>query len=76
MGWNRKDAVGETLDIGDKVVYFRDKSGYNRGEGYDLGSTGFVSSLERPEYEFNGSVKVHLEDGRHTWMCHQDLLKI
>lgn len=76
MGWDGKDAVGETLDIGDKVVYFRDKSGYNRGEGYDLGSVGVVCLLEDSDYDGLGSVEVDLEDGRQTWMCHQDLMKI
>lgn len=76
MGWNRKDAVGETLEIGDKVVYFRDKSGYNRGEGYDLGSVGVVYLLEDSDYEGQGSVKVELDYDRKPWMCHQDLLKI
>lgn len=76
MGWNRKDAVGETLEIGDKVVYFRDKSGYNRGDGYDLGSVGVVCLLEDSGYEGQGSVKVELDYVRKPWMCHQDLLKV
>ena len=76
MGWNRKDAVGETLEIGDKVVYFRDKSGYNRGEGYDLGSVGVVCHLEVPRYDGLGSVQVDLDYDRKPWMCHQDLLKV
>lgn len=76
MGWGRKDAVGEILNVGDKVVYFRDKSGYNRGEGFEFGSTGYVSSVERDEYDGRGSVCVQLEDGQRPWMCHEDLMKI
>lgn len=76
MGWGGKDAVGEILNVGDKVVYFRDKSGYNRGEGYDLGSVGVVYLLVDSDYEGQGSVWVEIDYGRKTWMCHQDLLKI
>ena len=76
MGWSGKDAVGEILNVGDKVVYFRDKSLYNRGEGIEFGSTGYVSSLERDSYDGRGSVRVDLEAGFNTWMCHIDLMKV
>lgn len=77
MGWDKKDAVGEPLELGDEVVYFRDKSRYNVDEGFDLGFTGTIVSLEGTDYWGRGTVLVGYDNGAsHVWMCHEDLMKI
>ena len=77
MGWDCKDAVGETLEVGDEVVYFRDKSRYNTGEGFDLGFVGTIQKLEGTDYYGEGTVLLVYDNGSsNVWMCHEDLMKI
>lgn len=69
-----KDAVGEEIEAGDRVVYFRDQSGFNTGEA-PLGSVMAVIDTERHEYYGDASVLVEYE-GRVDWFCHRDLMKV
>lgn len=69
-----KDAVGEEIDAGDRVVYFRDQSGFNTGEA-PLGTVMKVTRVERIGYEADASVLVEY-DGNLKWFCHRDLMKV
>lgn len=69
-----KDAVGEEIDAGDRVVYFRDQSGFNTGE-IPLGTVLKVAGIERMGYEADASVLVEC-DGNSAWFCHRDLMKV
>lgn len=69
-----KDAVGEEIDAGDRVVYFRDQSGFNTGE-IPLGTVLKVTRIERIGYEADASVLVEC-DGNLEWFCHRDLMKV
>ena len=69
-----KDAVGEEIEAGDRVVYFRDQSGFNTGE-VPLGTVMRVLRTERIEYDGDANVFVE-HKGRLDWFCHRDLMKV
>ena len=68
------DAVGNSICDGDKVVYFREKSGI-KVRGASLGDVFLVCGVEHSGYIGRATVLVH-HDGDTTWLCHEDLMVI
>lgn len=74
MGWDQKDAVGESLQKGDRVKVFR----YNDGWGHTIvgdyvGQIAEVRNIERLEYSRNLQIYLLFEDGEVGW-THQSLV--
>lgn len=75
MGWDQKDAVGESLREGDRVKVFRDF-----GEDEDcadvVGRVGFVAGIEFPYYTGRLHVMVSFSDGCVTWIHNMSVMKV
>ena len=75
MGWNRRDAVGEPLEEGDRVKVFRNFSGDD-----DFASIvehfGIAVQVEGSEYSGRLAVRVQTDSGRHIWVHHMSVMKV
>lgn len=70
MGWDQKDAVGESLKMGDRVKVFR----YSRGLGHTIvgehvGEVVKVIAVEHAKY--GGNLQICLDFGREAGWAHQ-----
>lgn len=72
--FNGVDAVGNKISSGDKVVYFRGKSGMKIG-GVPLGAVFEVVQAENSGYIGRANVLVKIGNGT-NWFCHEDLMVI
>ena len=75
MGWDQKDAVGESLREGDHVKVFRDFDG-DKDCAYVVGRVGVVVGIELPHYTGRLHVKVSFSDGYVTWIHHMSVMKV
>lgn len=74
MGWDQKDAVGESLREGDHVKVFRDFSD-DEDCACLVGRVGVVESIEFPHYTGRLHVKVSL-GGFDIWVHHMSVMKV
>lgn len=75
MGWDQKDAVGESLREGDHVKVFRD---FGRDEecAYVVGKVGVVVGIEFPHYTGRLHVRVRFSEGYDLWVHHMSAMKV
>lgn len=75
MGWDQKDAVGESLREGDRVKVFR-----NFGKDEDcadvVGRVGVVGSVEFPHYTGKLHIEVCFTDESVLWVHHMSVMKV
>lgn len=75
MGWDQKDAVGESLEEGDRVKVFR-KFGKDEECGDVVGRVGVVERIEFPYYTGRLHVKVCFSGGFGIWVHHMSVMKV
>lgn len=75
MGWDQKDAVGESLREGDRVKVFRNFSGDEDCKPI-VGHTGVVEGLEQGSYRGRLAVLVYTDGGRVIWVHHMSVMKV
>lgn len=75
MGWDQKDAVGESIREGDRVKVFR-----NFGEDKDcaevVGEVGGVVDIESSYYTGRLHVRVRFSEGYDLWIHHMSVMKV
>lgn len=75
MGWDQKDAVGESLREGDHVKVFRDFD-----EDVDcahfVGRVGVVRNIEFPNYGGRLHVGILFSGGQDIWVHHMSVMKV
>ena len=77
MGWDQKDAVGESLQKGDRVKVFR----YNDGWGHTIvgdyvGQIAEVRNIEYPGYHLRLQIQLVFEDGEVGWTHQSSVMKV
>ena len=75
MGWEQKDAVGESIREGDRVKVFRD-FGEDKDCADVVGGVGFVAGIEFPYYTGRLHVMVGFSNGHDVWVHHMSVMKV
>lgn len=75
MGWDQKDAVGESLKKGDRVKVFRD-FGKDEGCAEVVGGVSVVEGIEVPYYTGKYHVRVCFSGGFGIWVHHMSVMKV
>ena len=75
MGWDQKDAVGESLREGDHVKVFRDFDG-DKDCADVVGRVGVVRHIEFPYYTGRLHVRVCFSGGFGIWVHHMSVMKV
>lgn len=77
MGWDQKDAVGESLKEGDRVKVFRHSDRLNHLiVGNYVGQIAKVNGIEFEDY--TGSLQIYLDfgDGEDGWAHQSSVMKV
>lgn len=75
MGWDQKDAIGESLREGDRLKVFRDFA-KDAECAYVVGRVGVIGDIEFPHYTGRLHVRVHFPDGLNIWVHHMSVMKV
>ena len=75
MGWDQKDAVGESLREGDHVKVFRDFDG-DKDCAYVVGRVGVVVGIESSYYAGRLHVMLGFSNGYDIWVHCQSVMKV
>lgn len=75
MGWDQKDAVGESLWEGDRVKVFRD-FGKDEECAYAVGRVVVVVDIESSYYTGRLHVMVRFSEGYSFWVHHMSVMKV
>lgn len=75
MGWDQKDAVGESLREGDHVKVFRNFS-EDEDCAHLVGKVGVVGVMEYPHYTGRLHVRVRFSEGYDIWVHHMSVMKV
>lgn len=75
MGWDQKDAVGESLQEGDRVKVFRN---FSKDEDCAdvVGRVGVAEGIEFPHYTGRLHVRVRFSNGYVLWVHHMSMMKV
>lgn len=77
MGWDQKDAVGESLREGDRVKVFRHSEQLNHSiVGNYVGQIAKVDGIEVKGYK--GTLQIYLDfgDGEDGWAHQSSVMKV
>lgn len=75
MGWDQKDAVGESLREGDRVKVFRNFGGDDDLVDF-VGRVSAVEGVEFPYYTGKYHVRVCFSGGFGIWVHHMSVMKV